>query len=378
MAEKKLLNVLMVTAQYFPVMGGIETHVHEVGRRLAQVGVGVTVLTTLPSAGTTVLPSREVVEGMDVIRVPAWPRQRDYYLAPEMYSVIREKAWDLVHCQGCHTLVPPLAMTAARMAHLPYILTFHTGGHSSPLRSRMRAVQWQLQRQLYAHATRLIGVSHFETDYFRAALRLPAQRFSVISNGSTLPQIESSTQPRDAEKIIMSVGRLERYKGHQHLITALPWIRRRYPRARLLILGKGPYEGALHELGQKIGVSEWMEIRAVPAQDRSLMARTLAQASLVALLSEYEANPVAVMEAVALQRPVLVANNSGLKELADQGFARAVALDSTPAEIARAACEQLEDPIMAPTDVHIPTWDDCAQQVLSIYKEVVGRHSCAF
>ncbi len=378
MLEKRPINVLMVTAQYFPIMGGVETHVHEVGRRLVRAGVNVTVLTTMPHAGTVTVPRKEIIEGMNIIRVPAWPEQRDYYLAPAMYAVIREKAWDLVHCQGCHTLVPPLAMIAARMARIPYILTFHTGGHSSPARSHIRKVQWQLQRQLYAHATRLIGVSRFEMDYFHQTLKLPAQQFSVMSNGSTLPPIKPPLLRTDAAKLIMSVGRLEKYKGHQYLITALPKIRERYPDARLLILGKGPYETALRELGQRVGVSQWMEIRAVPAQDRLLMAETLAQASLVTLLSEYEAHPVAVMEAVALQRPVLVANNSGLKELAEQGLARAVELSSTPEEIAQAVCQQIEDPLMAPAHLHITTWDDCTQQVLDLYKEVIGRNRCAF
>ncbi len=375
MAEKRPMNVLMVTAQYFPVMGGIETHVHEVGRRLVQAGVNVTVLTTRPYAND--VPRSEIVEGMNVIRVQAWPKQRDYYLAPEIYSVICGKAWDLVHCQGCHTLVPTLAMIAARKAQVPYILTFHTGGHSSLLRSSIRHMQWRLQRRLYADASRLIGVSHFETDYFRRVLQLPAQQFSVVSNGSTLPQIEFPLPREETGKLIMSVGRLEKYKGHQHLITALPKIRERYPEARLLIVGKGPYETELRELGQRVGVSKWMEIRAVPAQNRQLMAETLAQASLVALLSEYEAHPIAVMEAVALQRPVLVANNSGLKEMAEQGLARAV-VGNTPAEIAQAVYQQIEDPIVAPAHLHIPTWDDCTQQVLALYKEITGRNECAF
>ncbi|MBA2682671.1 MAG: glycosyltransferase, partial [Ktedonobacteraceae bacterium] len=151
------MNVLMVTAQYFPVMGGIETHVHEVGRRLVRSGVDVTILTTRPRSDETT-SSNEMIEGMNVIRVPMWPNQRDYYLAPAMYAIIRSKAWDLVHCQGCHTFVPPLAMTAAKIARVPYILTFHTGGHSSPIRSSIRTKQWQVQRQLYASARKLIGV----------------------------------------------------------------------------------------------------------------------------------------------------------------------------------------------------------------------------
>src|SRR6202008_2842959 len=108
---------------------------------------------------------------------------RDYYLAPEMRSIIKQAKWDLVHCQGCHTFVPPLGMLAAREAHIPYVLTFHTGGHSSNMRNKIRDLQWNLMRPLLAHASMLVGVSRFEADYFRTLLHLPAERFTVIPNG---------------------------------------------------------------------------------------------------------------------------------------------------------------------------------------------------
>src|SRR5690348_13582746 len=84
------MNVLMVTPRYFPYMGGIETHVHEVGRRLQRNGVNVTLLTTVAHQQMLSLPQEEESEGMRILRVRAWPRQRDYYLAPEIYSVIKQ------------------------------------------------------------------------------------------------------------------------------------------------------------------------------------------------------------------------------------------------------------------------------------------------
>src|SRR5579872_4745116 len=127
-------NILMVTPRYFPYMGGIETHVHEVGRMLARGGANVTLLTTMPPSPLTPLPREEMVEDMRVIRVQAWPSTRDYYIAPEIYSIVKNGNWDLIHCQGCHTFVPLFAMQAAKEAKIPYVVTFHTGGHSSSFR----------------------------------------------------------------------------------------------------------------------------------------------------------------------------------------------------------------------------------------------------
>src|SRR6266567_8566470 len=74
--ETSRLNVLMVATRYFPYTGGVETHVYEVGRRLASRGINITVLTTVPYTLTTPLPKEEVIEGMRIIRVRAWPARR--------------------------------------------------------------------------------------------------------------------------------------------------------------------------------------------------------------------------------------------------------------------------------------------------------------
>lgn len=372
------LRVLMVTPRYFPYVGGIETHVHEVGQRLARAGVDLTLLTTRPHSFTPPLPREEEVRGMRIIRVRSWPPQRDYYFAPEIYSIIRRGEWDLIHCQGCHTFVPPIAMLAAREARLPYMLTFHTGGHSSGIRNAMRGVQWRLLRPLLAGASALIGVSRFEADYFRDLLHLPQELFSVIPNGANLPSALQSSPSVTAQTLIVSAGRLERYKGHQHLITALPKIRETRPDARLLILGTGPYEETLRATARKAGVTQYVEFKSVPASDRRGMAEILSQASLVALLSEYEAHPIAVMEALMLRRPVLVANTSGMRELAEQGLVHAISPASTPPEVALAALQQIEEPLMPAANFTLPTWDDCARQLETAYKAVVRRQEqCA-
>src|SRR5205807_5196663 len=98
-------------------------------------------------------PKEEVSEGMHIIRVRAWPPGRDYYIAPEIYSIIERGGWDLVHCQGCHTLVPPLAMLTAKKAKIPYIVTFHSGGHSSRFRTSIRSIQWRTLQPLFASAS---------------------------------------------------------------------------------------------------------------------------------------------------------------------------------------------------------------------------------
>ena len=371
--EQVALNILMVTPRYFPFIGGTETHVHEVGRRLVRDGFAVTVVSTLADERSLAqLPREEMVEGMRVVRVAAWPKNRDLYIAPEIARIIKQGQWDVVHCQGCHTFVPIIGMRAAGQARIPYVVTFHTGGHSSSWRTRIRDIQWHLLSPLLAKARKLIGVSRFEAEYFHHLLRLPAQQFAVVPNGVNIPEHTSITAQESAETLIISSGRLEQYKGHHRLIEALPKIREQKPDARILILGNGPYESNLRALAQQLGVADSVEIRAIPPGQRAEMMALLARAAVVVLLSEYESQGIAVMEALSLRRPVLVAATSALQELGEKKLARTVPLTATSEQIAQAVLQQIEDPLI-PERLALPTWDDCASQLAEIYRAVAAQ-----
>ncbi len=106
------------------------------------------------------------------------------------------------------------------------------------------------------------------------------------------------------------------------------------------------------------------------------MAALIGRADLVTLLSEYECLGLAALEALALQRPVLVTGTSALQELADRGLARAVPLESTPDEVAAAVINQLRQPLV-PLNVELPTWDNCVARLLALYQAITRRVPCA-
>ena len=365
------LRVLMVCARYLPQVGGTEMHVREVARRLsARESFDITVLTTDRSRR---LPRQEVIEGVSVLRVPAWPRRRDYYLAPGIAAVVRRRNWDLVHCQGIHTPVPLLAMISARRAGIPYLVTFHTGGHSSRLRNAIRTSQWRLAGPLLRHAVSLVAVSRFEAVTLAQQARLGDKPVVVIRNGGALPPPPPGTAAVPGR--IVSSGRLERYKGHHRVIEALPHVMREIPEAHLLILGRGPYESNLYGLARHLGVSDRVSIKYIAPTDRQGMATTLAESSVVAALSDYEAHPVAVMEALCVARPVVGYDIAGLGELLEAGWVRGV----PPGAPATAVAQELVRAMSSSSPVdhgQLPTWDSCADQLAHVYLsslDIAGR-----
>ncbi len=371
--QAPIKRILFVTPRYFPTVGGVQTHVYQVSRRLAKVGIDVTVLTTNPGYR---LAAEEVVEGIRIRRVPAWPVNGDFYFAPQIYPIIRNGSWDLIHVQSYHTLVAPLAMWAAWRSSMPYVTTFHGGGHSSQWRNSIRGMQQLMLRPFLARADKLVAISDFEIPLLSRRLRLPENQFTLIPNGADLPNLnlgEGESVPVE-NGLIVSIGRLEQYKGHQRAIAALPKILEQRPDAHLWIAGKGPYESKLWELAHQIGVADRVDIHAIPASDRQRMARELSKAALVVLFSEFETHPIAVLEAVSLGRPVLVTDTSGLSELAQKGLGRAIPLKSTPSQIAEAIVDQLQQP-QKQIQINLPTWDECAEGLLSLYSNIVARRT---
>ena len=77
------------------------------------------------------------------------------------------------------------------------------------------------------------------------------------------------------------------------------------------------------------------------------------------------------LEAAAAGRRLLVADNSGLAELAEDGFARAIHPEDGPANIGRAVSEELKapEPSRRPK---LTSWDECAEKLLKLYGSLGG------
>jgi glycosyltransferase involved in cell wall biosynthesis len=249
----------------------------EVSRRIAAAGAEVEVLCTEPGGPKLQEQTRD---GVRIRTVRSWPAGRDWCLAPGLWREIGRRPWDLIHVQSYHTLVAPLAMLRAHSLGIPYVVTFHGGGHSSELRNRSRRAQRLLLRPLLRRAARLVAVARFEVEQYGAELGLPPERFALIPNGtdlafSTQAGDEGPAAAQNGHPTIATIGRLERYKGHHRVIAALPTVLEQEPEARLLVVGSGPYEADLRSQAEGLGVAGSVEFISVPADDPAAMAALL-------------------------------------------------------------------------------------------------------
>jgi glycosyltransferase involved in cell wall biosynthesis len=364
-SDPRLPRVVMATARFWPELGGVETHVRELGIRLAARGIEITVAATDRSGR---LPAHEVVDGLTVRRFPAYPVNLDLYLAPRLGRFVAHSGADLVHVQGFHTLVAPMAMFAALSAGLPYVVSLHTGGHSSPLRNAVRPLQARLLIPFIRRAGAVICGSRWEAGYVGRQLGLEPERIAIIPSGVDVAGLSPEEAGQPDPDLVVSPGRLEHYKGHHRVVEAFPLILARRPNARLRLLGEGPAEATLREQADRAGIGDRVVIG--PVHGRGAAARVMAAGAVVVSMSDYESQGIAIHEAAALGRPTVVANATALGELVDVGAARGVPLDAPAGALADAVVAAMDSP--APTPFPATTWDESATMVAELYGRVLA------
>jgi len=361
------VHVLMVTARYPPFVGGTESHVADVSQRLTGMGTKVTVLTTSP--GVSLVDERNE-EGVTVVRVPARHLWNDVYFARLLTKHVSTCNPDLVHVQGYHTFVAPMAMWAARRAGIPYVVTFHSGGHDSRLRRMVRPAQRRWLRRWLTGAERLIAVSNFERKSFERSFHLAPGSIAVIPTGVADAFIEVDRPPPADLPSLISIGRLVDYKGHHLVIEALADVRRSLPGTRLRVIGNGGDRAALKALAARLGLSEAVDFSYVPAADRAGLARELAASSVAVFMSSYESQGIAGYEAVATGARVVIGSGTALDELECYPGVELVDRDDRHA-LSRALVRQLSEPPLLSRPA-LPSTLTTAARLEALYRDVLA------
>jgi len=157
----------------------------------------------------------------------------------------------------------------------------------------------------------------------RAAEAVPpalAAKLHVVRCGIEVGRLPAPARRRPAPGeplVLLSVGRLSPEKGQVGLVEAFATAVRGGLDARLLLLGGGPEEARIRQAAIDRGVADRVEMRGRQPEEAVLEA--MARADVFVLSSLSEGLPVVLMEALALELPVIAPAISGIPELVVHG-----------------------------------------------------------
>lgn len=113
--------------------------------------------------------------------------------------------------------------------------------------------------------------------------------------------IATVVPPREGVKTFVSVGRLSPEKNHERLIRAFDLVHQENPDTRLVIIGSGPLEASLDALTRRLGLAQAVTFAGQQPNPWAIMAKS----DYFVLSSDYEGQPMVILEARVLGLPVI-------------------------------------------------------------------------
>jgi glycosyltransferase involved in cell wall biosynthesis len=361
------VRIAHLVASYHPRIGGVETHVGRLARGCIDAGDDVTVFTNQFDHA----PVDELIGAVQVRRFPLTVNSRAYPLSMSLLRQFRAHAadFDLVHVHSYHTLVGHAAVRCG----LPLVFTphYHGTGHT-----KLGVILHQVYRpagaRLFEAADAVICVSDAERSLVLRDFPRVAGKIGTIPNGTdpkSTPPVAGQLPPR--EPLVLTIGRLERYKNVDLIIDAF----RALPSpARLVVVGDGPDRARL-EQHAKSGKASWPVTFSGRIADSELDC-LLAQAAVVTSASDHEAFGLTLAEGLAAGSRVVASAIPAHAELARlAGPAASVTLiDSRDAaRFADSLAAALRAGRVATLDLKLPSWAEVIADTRDVYSQVQSR-----
>jgi len=243
-----------------------------------------------------------------------WPTQ--FAAMARFIHILRSRKIEILHSHGF--AASQMASPLGWLCRVPLIVESAHGREG-----------WRTGWKAKCYVDRLVGpfvdrytaASAANADYLVNTKRYPSRKITVIHPGSDLSRFSAPYRPPAGLKesvgfapddpLLLVVGRLEAQKGHRVLLDAMPAIRRRFPRVRLVCVGEGSLLGSLESQARALGIENavrfvgyWPDVRD-----------WLAVADMSVLPSLHEGMPVTPVESLAMGCPVVATAVDGTPEV---------------------------------------------------------------
>jgi len=242
-------------------------------------------------------------------------------VCPRLYRLARRLKPALIHAH--HGTAGPTALGIARRLDIPLIVTFH--GKDATM-SEQEASGSHRGRTLLRKKQALIeGVTVFiaVSEYIKQSLierGYPADKVVVHHIGIDTDYFRPDPAiPR--ENIVLFVGRFAEKKGGEYLIRAMQRVQQKLPDTELVLIGDGPLRASLErEAAQRLGRYRFMGFQPGHVVREWLnRAAVFAAPSVTAVNGDCEGLPTVLLEAQAMELPVVSTYHSGIPEGVREG-----------------------------------------------------------
>jgi glycosyltransferase involved in cell wall biosynthesis len=240
----------------------------------------------------------------------------DLRVLPRLIQLLRDRHTDVVVTVGAGDKMF-WGRIAAKRLRLPVVISaLHSTGWPDGV--------GRLNRMLTPITDAFIAVAESHGEYLAEHELFPADRIKVIPNGvdtekfspvTDVGAIRSGLGIEDDAPVVGIVAALRPEKNHELFLEMARRVVRQLPNARFLIVGDGLRRADLERRAAEMNISE----SVLFVGTRNDVPRLLAAMDVFALTSHNEANPISILEAMSVGRPVVATDVGSIHEAVVQG-----------------------------------------------------------
>jgi glycosyltransferase involved in cell wall biosynthesis len=220
------------------------------------------------------------------------------------------RTWQADHIHA-HWAGPPstVALVASRLSGVPWSFT----GHLSDIQA------CNLLPEKCASAVFVRFIAHAMQDLMRqCASGIDESRWVVLRLGIELPPVREAPALNDPP-VVLFAARFDPVKRHATLIDAVASLVREGERLELWLAGSGRLLPAAEQQARELGVEDTVRFLGYVLNAEILEWFAAGRVDAVALSSDWEGVPVALIEALAHGVPAVATDVGGVAELLGEG-----------------------------------------------------------
>jgi colanic acid/amylovoran biosynthesis glycosyltransferase len=255
-------------------------------------------------------------------------------------SLLEKDPPDHIHAHFLNESVTA-GLVAQRFLGIPYSATVHA--------SDELFVTPRMVREKLSEAKFIATCTDYNRDYLEKISKgVFDQKLKVIYHGLDTTHFHREQPPQAGTPIIISVGQLKERKGFHYLVDACAILKKHGANFVCRIVGEGPMRGVLEEKIAQYGLADQVQLLGALSQDEVLdqyqQASIFTLPAVVAKNGDRDGIPNVILEAMAMQLPVVSTRHSAIPEAITDGVNGVLISPEDPEALAAALENLIADP----------------------------------
>lgn len=330
------MNILYIVSGFAPAWGlggGVRTS-YELSKEMASRGHDIVVYTT------DILDHKSRIN----YRYKNWDGVKTYYFktisnylakkqfnfAPKiMYYLMRNiSSFNIVHIHEYRTVNCTLTAYFAKKKGIPYIIQAHGSVSTTIGMIKLKKLyDLLIGHNILKNASKVVALNEMEVGQY-LEMGVDENQIEIVPNGINVSDFKNLPTKgifkrkygiKEDEKIILFLGRINKIKGIDLLISAFSDLIQKFQNVKLVIVGPDDGFRSILERQIKDLTIENSVVFTGPLYEHDKL-EAYVDADVYVLPSRYEMFPNTVLEACVCGAPVIVTDKCGISDIVDNTF----------------------------------------------------------